>query len=123
MRICRWLNIPFLFLVFACGRDAISLKDFDSTQWKRDRMACLDQREKLSEALLQQKTQLLGHDEIEIVSVLGKPDENELYKRNEKFYYYYVQPARQCNSGKPTSRRLVIRFNAVGLAKEILVEQ
>ena len=33
----------------------------------------------------------------QIISMLGKPDENELYKRNQKFYYYFIQSSKICS--------------------------
>lgn len=69
-----------------------------------------------------QQDALLGSDEMEIVSILGKPDEQELYKRNQKFLYYYIDPAKACGDSTTSSRRLVVRFNAVGLAKELTIE-
>jgi hypothetical protein len=111
-----------LVLTTSCGRDEIRLEGFDSDQWREDRFSCAGRREQLSAALMNQREKLLAHDELEIVDVLGKPDENELYKRNEKFYYYYIQPAAKCNTPADQPKRLIIRFNSVGLAKEILIE-
>ncbi|MBT1705411.1 hypothetical protein [Chryseosolibacter indicus] len=71
----------------------------------------------------QQKQKLLGSDEMEIVQLLGKPDQNELYKRNQKFYYYYITPGPACQTADTLkSSRLSIRFTAMGLAKEIAIE-
>jgi hypothetical protein len=123
MRIYKWLSLFFLIsLVTGCGRENISLNNFDEKQWKDDRLGCKNIREKLSGILISQKNQLLSHDEMDLVKVLGKPDEQELYKRNEKFYYYYIQPSVSCEGGSGNAKRLVIRFNAVGLAKEVLIE-
>jgi outer membrane protein assembly factor BamE (lipoprotein component of BamABCDE complex) len=70
-----------------------------------------------------QKEKLLGLNEIEVVGTLGKPDQQEIYKRHEKFYYYFLDPSPECeNAPENPSRRLIIRFNAVGLSKEINVE-
>jgi hypothetical protein len=60
---------------------------------------------------------------MKVVELLGRPDQNELYTRNQKFYYYFIQPAPDCGGSKDSiSSRLVIRFNAMGLAKEVSVE-
>ena len=57
------------------------------------------------------------------MGALGKPDQQEIYKRHEKFYYYFLDPSPDCDSVRENrSRRLIIRFNAVGLSKEINVE-
>lgn len=122
MRICKWLSLSVVVILASCGRDPISLEGFDAEKWREDRFACRGSREELSSLLLKQKQSLLAHNEIEIVRVLGKPDENELYKRNEKFFYYYVQPSSRCGKSSAAPKRLIIRFNALGLAKEILIE-
>ncbi len=72
---------------------------------------------------------MLALDEMAIVSLLGNPDQNELYKRNQKFYTYFLQPGPGCAAANAAPgdrdaapKKLVIRFNAMGLAKEIIVE-
>ena len=80
-------------------------------------------RRPMREAIDEEKTKLLGLDEMQLVELLGSPDQNELYSRNQKFYYYFIEPAPSCDvKGDSTSERLVIRFNAVGLAKEVSIE-
>lgn len=67
---------------------------------------------------------MLGLEEMQVIELLGRPDQNELYKRNQKFYYYWLTPSDQCDSTHVagTMLRLAIRFNAMGLAKEVAVE-
>ena len=69
-----------------------------------------------------EKEKLLALDEKEVIKVLGRPDRNELFKRNQKFYYYFLQPAPECNLGNDNPQKLVVRFNAMGLAKEVVIE-
>jgi len=96
----------------------------DEAQWKNDKNGCAGKRTTMADALLSQKEKLLSLSELEIVDVLGKPDQQELYKRNQKFYYYFIKPSGDCDRPSPAnSLRLVIRFNAVGLAKEIGTEE
>jgi outer membrane protein assembly factor BamE (lipoprotein component of BamABCDE complex) len=78
----------------------------------------------MSSAIEMQSKKLLALSEQEIVTLLGKPDENELYKRNQKFYYYFLEPSKQCSDtlGENDPQKLVIRFNAIGLAKEVSIE-
>jgi hypothetical protein len=85
-------------------------------------MACKDLRNSVLQHVINSKDQLLALEEVSIVEVLGKPDERELFKRNQKFYYYYTRPGEACPNPSPPAPKLVIRFNAVGLAKEIYVE-
>lgn len=73
--------------------------------------------------LQQAKDNLKGLNEDEIGQVLGKPDKNELYKRNQKFYIYEIANAPECanRANDSTHVYLNIRFNATGLAKEVLI--
>jgi hypothetical protein len=122
-RTSRWLRgLLLVTLMSACGKEKISLENFDEQKWKGDRKGCKDSRMELSGVILAQKEKLLAHDEIDIITVLGKPDENELYKRNEKYYYYYVRPSNECVDASGDPKRLIIRFNAMGLAKEIRID-
>ena len=60
---------------------------------------------------------------MQIVKLLGRPDQNELSTRNQKFFYYFLEPAPACGTATDSlSARLSIRFNAVGLAKEVAIE-
>ena len=124
MRISKWLS-PFLLLIVlatSCGKSAPVLDNFDAALWKSDKYGCRQERMKLYASLSLQKSKLLGLDEMEVVSVLGKPDQSELYTRNQKFYHYFLEPSEKCSVPSPGARRLVLRFNAVGLVKEIGTE-
>jgi hypothetical protein len=113
-----------LVIVFSCGSKALpSFNQINLDVWKEDKLGCLGKREGMLDAIDAQTEKLLALDEREIISLLGRPDENELYKRNQKFYYYFIQPSKKCSdSVNNNPKRLVIRFNAIGLAKEVAVE-
>ena len=68
-----------------------------------------------------QKDELKGLSEKDIIALLGRPDHNELYKRNQKFYYYDIEPGKSCNN-EVAGQQLVIRFTAMGYAKEVSIE-
>jgi len=115
--------IIILLITLSCGNPVPTLDQIDLDAWKDDKLACAGKRTSMSAALQAQSNKLLALSEKEIIELLGKPDENELYTRNQKFYYYFLEPSTTCSetvTGDP--RRLVIRFNATGLAKEVLVE-
>ncbi|MCU0357380.1 MAG: hypothetical protein MUE95_07355 [Cyclobacteriaceae bacterium] len=115
--------IPALFiLILSCGKPLPQLDQMDLDAWRTDTDGCLGHRMMMTEAITAQKEKLLALDEKEIIYLLGKPDKNELYTRNQKFYSYYLYPAPSCNSGDSTTLTLIIRFNAMGLAKEITIE-
>jgi len=120
-----WPSILVLSLaLFSCDKPPRSIDGMDQDAWKNDKNGCGGTRSQMIEGILIQKDKLLALTELEIVDMFGKPDEQELFKRNQKFYFYYIEPSRECDpsaSDHPT--RLVFRFNAMGLAKEIGTEQ
>lgn len=59
---------------------------------------------------------------MEIVDLMGRPDRNELYKRNQKFYYYWIVPGEPCGKPNDSGTKLTLRFNAVGKAKEVSID-
>ncbi|HEV8515176.1 MAG TPA: hypothetical protein VGQ59_17965 [Cyclobacteriaceae bacterium] len=119
----RNVKIIFLFatLLVACGKPLPTLDGIDLKQWKEDRNGCNHFREKLIDTLTSQKDKLLGLSEDDVIGLLGRPDQNELYKRNEKFFKYFLEPGPTCGSDS-SEMILSIRFNSVGLAKEVVIE-
>jgi hypothetical protein len=123
MRIYNWAKtLLFVFLTGSCSTAPV-LKDFDLESWKNDKNGCNKKRIELVDQLIGQRTKLLSLDEMEMVTAIGKPDRHEIYKRSEKFFYYSIDPDSSCATQTDQARTLVVRFNAVGLAKEINVEE
>jgi hypothetical protein len=110
-----------LFTVFSCGKSLPSLHNIDLQNWTKDKNACGGQRAGMVEAFKSQKDKLLGLSEAQIIEVLGRPDRNELYKRNQKFYYYFLQPSLQCPMPTADALQLTIRFSAMGIAQEVSI--
>ncbi|MTI40115.1 hypothetical protein [Fulvivirga lutimaris] len=106
--------------LFACDK-TIDLKNFDELAWQSDKGACQNIRVEMQDDLEAAKEQLKGLNQDEIVTVLGRPDENELYKRSQKFFIYYITPKNCDNQEFKQYTYLSIRFNATGLAKEVIV--
>lgn len=122
--LCFGIAVFALFLP-GCGKELPTLENLNPEQWKSDRNACGTYRVTAAQALVVQKEKLLALKEMQVVELLGRPDRNELYRRNQKFYYYYLKPAPDCpnySAGAGSGTRLAIRFNAMGLAKEVIVE-
>jgi len=111
-----------IFIVAGCGKSIPELKDIDLDSFRKDKNACGQYRSSVIPSIDLQKDKLLALDEGQIVELLGNPDRNELYKRNQKFFYYYLKPSPDCPSATAETLRLTIRFNAMGLAKEVSVE-
>jgi len=114
------LFIVYILIAGACGKPLPALDGIDLKQWKDDKNGCNHFREKLIDTLVSQKDKLLGLSEDDVIALLGRPDQNELYKRNEKFFKYFLEPGPSCRSDS-SDMILSIRFNSVGLAKEATI--
>jgi hypothetical protein len=112
-----------IILATSCGPSLPSFDNFDTLLWKNDRNGCEGNRKKMMESLISQKNKLLALKESQIVSLLGRPDQNELYNRNQKFYYYYFTAAPSCKKADSLQQRLELRFNALGLVKEVFITE
>jgi hypothetical protein len=112
-------------IVISCGKQLPDLNGIDKQSWMSDKNGCAGRRSPMLASITAEKEKLLSLDEMQVVELLGRPDQNELYKRNQKFYYYFIKPAPDCRDSvlkDSVSSRLVIRFNAMGLAKEVSIE-
>lgn len=118
----RFSVLIFVFIITSCGKSLPELENLDLKTWRNDKNACGNYRSNNIQTIRSQKEKLLALDESQIIELLGRPDRNELYKRNQKFFYYYLQPYTACSSAIETTSRLAIRFNAMGLAKEVAIE-
>jgi hypothetical protein len=123
MRNYRWLSVVLL-LILSCGKPLPELEGFDARAWREDRNGCKGLRASMEDDLKKEKQKLLALSELQIVDVLGKADQNELFQRNQKFYTYFIEPAAACKDTTSATKpkRLVVRFNAMGLAKEVTIE-
>jgi hypothetical protein len=118
----RWLSLIVLLFV-GCGKSVPEIDGLDAVAFKSDRNGCKGSRITAEHSLVREREKLLALTEMQIVRVLGKPDQNELYKRNQKFYTYFLEPAPKCTGDSTrVSKKMIVRFNAMGLAKEITFE-
>ena len=118
----KLLSIFLLAATISCGKSLPELENVNLTDWKNDKNGCGTYRSQHIEEIKTQKEKLLALDQGQIITLLGRPDRNELYTRNQKFYQYYLEAGASCTNPKEGAIRLIIRFNAMGLAKEVAVE-
>ncbi|MDZ7647945.1 MAG: hypothetical protein U5K54_12640 [Cytophagales bacterium] len=85
-----WLSV--VVIISSCGKPLPDLSPIDLAQWKEDKDGCQNIRKRFLIDLTSQKDELKGLAEGDIIKLLGRPDRNELYKRNQKFYYYDLEP-------------------------------
>lgn len=119
----RFSPLVLLFCLSACTRPLPELEGVNREVWIGDKNACNGKRALMEAALDTEKEKLKGLSEMDVVELLGKPDENELYKRNQKFFSYYVTPGPDCDDHEELPRKLVIRFNAMGYAQLVSLSQ
>ena len=114
-------NIFLIIIITGCSNN-ISVS-FDNESWKLDSNGCQDKRIKIYQSIIEYQNEILGLTNKEIIKILGKPERNELYRRNQKFFIYYISPASKCNIlNDEDTLFLFIRFNAVGLSQEVFVQ-
>jgi len=116
------LFILLALLIAGCGKRLPVLDGLDLNAWRNDKNGCGHVREQGEASLRTQLEKLKILDESQIVSLLGHPDRTELYKRNQKFYTYYLTPSPRCNPAQENPKKLIIRFNGMRVAKEVTVE-
>jgi hypothetical protein len=101
------------------------IKGFDSEHWKADKDGCAGERKKMEEILYNLKDQLKGDSEADILDVFGKPEKTLLYKRNQKYFYYFIKNSANCGGKKendsiPTI--LSIRLSALNQVSEVEIK-
>lgn len=119
--------LVILFIITSlvgCGK-SVELTGFDNKAWKDDPNGCQGDRLRLIDSLKSNSDKLKGLSQGDVVRLLGRPDRNELYKRNQKFFEYQITPDKMCDvpNNSDDNFYLSIRFNATGLAKEIQIYQ
>jgi hypothetical protein len=111
-----------IFLLISCGKPLPSLENVNLQDWKNDKNGCTGLRLAMKESITAQKDKLLSFSETDMIKLLGRSDETELYKRSEKFYKYYFNGGPGCAKDSVQASTMIIRFNAMNLAKEVVIE-
>ncbi|MCJ8166219.1 hypothetical protein MKJ04_15330 [Pontibacter sp. E15-1] len=122
----RILFVPVLTLaLLASCTTPEGLRDFDSEGWKADTYACEGKRSELVGAFEKIRKELYGKKEYVLRNLLGKPDSEELLERNQRIYYYYLEPGAQCKdrSRMSDANRVEVRINALGKVSEVTYHQ
>jgi len=111
-------------ILLASCQTKVQFEQFDAAAWQSDRNGCTGLRTTLLPDLLLEKDKLTGLNQPSLSRVLGRPDHQELYVRNQKFFVYFIDPSEACRdqSGEEQPRQLHIRFNATGKVNEVSVQ-
>ncbi|QOI98228.1 MAG: hypothetical protein HRU69_12355 [Flammeovirgaceae bacterium] len=114
--------LSFILVLWSCGKSLPVFENMNLADWQQDRNGCSGKRAAMEQVISNQKDKLLALSETQVAELLGRPDRNELYKRNQKFFYYFIHPSPDCDTPKENGQKLVIRFNATGRVKEVTIE-
>lgn len=114
------VQVLSLALLSSCGVPE-EFQAFNSKAWKEDRYACKGQRAELVDDFEQIRKDLYGQKEYVVRNLLGKPDQEELLKRSERIYYYYIETGDQCADRTKMSgaNRIELRLNSLAKVSEI----
>lgn len=119
-------QLSLLILLFllspSCTSKLPQLEGVDLKLWKEDRNGCNHFRATMIDAIDAEKEKLKRLSEMDLVELLGRPDENELLDRNQKFFIYFLEPGPPCDVPTAHAKKLILRINAMGLAKETLIK-
>ncbi|MEP5611199.1 MAG: hypothetical protein ABJP45_03060 [Cyclobacteriaceae bacterium] len=114
------LLLLVLVVLSSCYKK-LELDGFNKADWKSFRTTCTAYRLEKADLLIENRSLLLESTQNEVESLLGTPEEHELYKRNEKFFHYRLTPRDTCNNAMDAIKFLSVRFNAVGRASDVQV--
>lgn len=115
---------PFTLILLAlltsgCYKQLL-MEGFEKEKWKDYFTNCSTYRLDIADHVVNNQTVLLEGTQNEVESLLGRPDEHELYERNQKYFHYRLNPPDSCGSYAALSY-LSIRFNAIGRANLVQV--
>lgn len=117
----RLFIVMVAFAMYSC-KPAPEIEGFDSKQWKEDPNGCKNQRTKLFPILEKNKDKLIKVEAGQILKLLGHPDRNELYKRTQRYYVYFVKSGNQCKGTKGGfGKMLRLRLDALQRVSEVIV--
>ena len=113
------LSIIIVIVLLTGCYSTPKIEGFDKDLWKTPIKYCDQDKLELAKILEKNEDKLLGEGQTQIKKLLGQPDEHELYRRTEKFFYYNLTAGDTCNIEQ--QRRLSIRFDALDRAKEVVI--
>lgn len=120
MRKLFYISFIACTLLIGANSCSISQKEFtkiDSNSWKSDTSGCSGYRLDNYNEVIDEKDVILGLNESQLKSLLGAPNQINLYNRGQKFFVYYVE----CHDPSSSSTKSIrIRFSAIGFASEVI---
>ena len=115
------IRYSLLFVIFHACTAPEKLGNLDLVKWRADRGACKNERTSQIEAFKSVESELLGKHIDSITEILGRPDIHQLASRDQKYYVYFLEKGVHCQdiTKKSVARKVLLRFNAIGLLAEM----
>ena len=107
------------------NKKAPEIKGMNYSLWKNDKYGGKSDRENLVDLIISNRDKFLKYNQTQIINILGKPENQTLFERGQKFFYYYVKYHPECDKKNALPEeeqiKLEIRFDALNRSKEIFV--
>ena len=117
--------LGLLILFTSCGK-GVEIENFDKNAWKNDPLACKNTRKAQIEALDKGKDLLKSLTPKQLINTLGRPDRQELYERNQRYYLYFYEKGAQCDGELDINLEktplIRIRFSAIDIVTEVIIQ-
>lgn len=116
-----WHLLLLMMLLTISCKKGIDIPNFDEKAFQQDKKGCSGTRENMREELFNITSQLKGLSQEQIKATLGKPDQQELAERNQKYFVYFIEPSIDCpkNTSEEEPLTMFIRFSALNRSTEI----
>ena len=114
------LPLILLVLIATSCYQTLTIDGLDRAKWVQALDGCNSYRLDIVDLIEENQDVILEATQNEVESLLGQPEEHELYGRNQKFFHYRLTPNDSCGSYQ-SIKFLSIRFNAIGRANLVQV--
>ena len=112
-----------LLMHFACSTKPTVPDNFDQEAWQSDPRGCKGVRAQVMERFFPNKSALIGLSENEVLALMGKPDRQQLYQRNQKFYFYNLDKGPLCGDSSHVANEIYLRMSATFQVTEVNYRQ
>ncbi len=115
------LIIVAAIISFSCKKSP-KLDSFNQEVWKKDNFGCQSKRKEFIPTLKPQFSKIIGLHTSQLIPLLGRPDQEVLLEKGERFYRYYYKMGIHCSRKDfPDSLFLRVRFSSIGLVNELTI--
>jgi hypothetical protein len=116
------LSLVFLVIASSCS-SPLDAGKINLENWKSDRYGCKGLRMKDLEEFRAIKNNFLGADNQALIKTFGRPDRVDLMDKSQSFFFYFLEPSKECE-GVETEKeplRVLFRMNALSKVSEVTI--